>query len=556
MKKKLLAPVLLSSAMLIGSIPVNVLAHPMESKEVSHVQAMKEWNERASVPFFVKERSAEKFSSSNSSNALNYLKKNQDKTGIVNPDKQLKVKNVQKDELGMTHVRFSQAINGIPIEGTEVIAHFNKNNEVVTVNGRTNQTLAVENVDTTPSLSKEVALQEAIVSVNAPQELTYEPTAELVVYPFQNKNYIAYKVNVNFMGEDPGNWFVYVDAKSGKVIDKFNGLMHAEENKKTQTGSGRGVNGEHRKLHITRVKEPNSGTKFALADYSHQNLEGIFTYDATADWDTTNDVLYKGNSASFISDYDRAAVDAHYNSEKVYEYYLKEHGRNSLDGEGMAINSYVHMGVDYNNAFWNGSYMAYGDGDGEFFIPLSAGLDVAAHEMTHGVITHTANLAYRNQSGALNESFADVFGALVDDSDWEMGEDIMAPAAKADGVTRLRSLSDPNSVVVSNPERAAFGSGVYPDHMDEYYNMPLNVDNGGVHVNSSITNHAAYLIGQELGREKLGKIYYRAISVYLTSNSNFSDARQALVQSAGDLYGEGSAEVTAVNAGFDAVGIY
>src|SRR5690606_4360423 len=113
--------------------------------------------------------------------------------------------------------------------GTEVIAHFNKNNEVVTGNGRTNQTLAVENVDTTPSLSKEVALQEAIVSVNAPQELTYEPTAELVVYPFQNKNYIAYKVNVNFMGEDPGNWFVYVDAKSGKVIDKFNGLMHAEE---------------------------------------------------------------------------------------------------------------------------------------------------------------------------------------------------------------------------------------------------------------------------------------------------------------------------------------
>lgn len=132
----------------------------------------------------------------------------------------------------------------------------------------------------------------------------------------------------------------------------------------------------------------------------------------------------------------------------------------------------------------------------------------------------------------------------------------MAPAAKADGVTRLRSLSDPNSVVVSNPQRAAYGSGVYPAHMDEFYNMPLNVDNGGVHVNSSITNHAAYLIGQELGREKLGKIYYRALSVYLTSNSNFSDARQALVQSASDLYGEGSAEETAVNEGFDAVGIY
>ncbi|MFC0234791.1 M4 family metallopeptidase [Fictibacillus phosphorivorans] len=554
MKKKLIGSVILSSAFLLSSIPVNVLAQPVHSSEVNRVQVAKEWNEKASVPFFVKERNAEKFSSSSSSNALNYLKKNQDKTGIKSPEKNLKVKSVNKDELGMTHVRFSQAVNGIPVEGSEVVAHFNKNHEIVSVNGRTNQTIVDQLVDTQAAISKQAALQSALSSVKAPQELTYEPTSELVIYPFENKNHTAYKINVNFMGEEPGNWFVFVDAKTGEVIDQYNGLMHADEHK-TQTGSGLGVHGEHRKLHFTRVKEPKSGTRFALADYSHENLEGIFTYDATSDWDSSNDKIYTGNSASFTSDYDRAAVDAHYNSEKVYEYYLNEHGRNSLDGEGMAINSYVHIGVDYNNAFWNGRYMAYGDGDGEFFIPLSAGLDVAAHEMTHGVIAHTANLAYRNQSGALNESFADVFGALVDDSDWEMGEDIMAPAAKADGVTRLRSLSDPNSVVVSNPQRAAYGSGVYPAHMDEYYNMPLNVDNGGVHVNSSITNHAAYLIGEELGREKLGKIYYRALSVYLTSNSNFSEARQAIVQAATDLYGSGSTEVTAVNAGFDAVGI-
>ncbi len=460
-----------------------------------------------------------------------------------------------KDELGMTHVRFAQAVNGVPVEGSEVIVHFNKNNEVVSVNGKTNQTLDADAVDTAASISSIAALQAALSSVDAPQELTYEPTAELVVYPFEKKNHAAYKVNVNFMGNEPGNWFVFVDAHSGKVIDKYNGLMHADENK-TQKGSGKGVHGDHRELHITRVKEENAGTKFALADYSHENLGGIFTYDSKNDGDTRNDTLYTGNSAAFISDYDRAAVDAHYNSEKVYDYFLNEHGRNSLDGKGMAINSYVHYGNNYNNAFWNGRWMTYGDGDGKFFISLSAGLDVAAHEMTHGVISHTANLAYRNQSGALNESFADIFGALVDDSDWEMGEDIMAPAAKADGVTRLRSLSDPNSVVVSNPQRAAYGSGVYPAHMDEYYNMPLNVDNGGVHVNSSITNHAAYLIGQEIGRESLGKIYYRALSVYLTSNSNFSEARQAIVQSATDLYGAGSAEEAAVNAGFDAVGIY
>jgi bacillolysin len=557
-RKKFIIPMVLSSAMLAGSFPIScVWANPIDSKVVTSVQASEKWNAKASVPVFVKERQAEKFSSSNTSNALSYLKKNQDKTGVKDPEKNLKVKNVQKDELGMTHVRFDQSINGVKVEGAEVIVHFNENNEIASVNGRVNQTITDAAVDTTATLSSDTALKKALSAVNAPEELTYEPTSELVVYPFEGENVTAYKVNVNFMGEEPGNWFVFVDAKTGEVVDKVNGLMHADENK-TQKGAGKGVHGAHRELHITQVKEPNAGTKFALADYSHENLGGIVTYDAKNDNTSSNDTVYVGNSAAFIGDYDRALVDAHYNSEKVYNYYLNEHGRNSLDGKGMAIISRVHYGTNYNNASWNGRWMTYGDGDGEFMISLSAGLDVAAHEMTHGVITNSANLVYRNQSGALNESFADVFGALVDDDDWEMGEDIMAPAAKANGVNVLRSLSNPNGVVVSNADRRAYSTngGVYPDHMDEFYHMPTSVDGGGVHVNSSITNHAAYLIGQELGREKLGKIYYRALTVYLTANSDFSDARQAVVQSAIDLYGEGSAEVAAANSGFDAVGIY
>lgn len=536
----------------MGSIPVSsVFAQPVQSSAVN-----KDWNERASVPVFVKER-AEKYSSSTASNALNYLKNRQEKIGISHPKKNLKVKDVQKDELGMTHVRFNQAVNGVNVEGSDIIVHFNKNDEVVSVNGRINQTVADTDISTKASLSSKAAIKAALSSVNAPEELTYEPTVELVVYPFKEENHTAYKVNVNFMGTEPGNWFVFVDAKTGKIIDQYNGLMHADE-KKTQKGTGIGVHGENRELHITRVKEENSGTKFALADYTHTNLGGIETFDAKNDNSASNDTLYVGNSASFKSDYDRALVDAHYNSEKVYEYYLNEHGRNSLDGKGMAIISKVHYGTNYNNASWNGRWMTYGDGDGEFMISLSAGLDVAAHEMTHGVITNSANLVYRNQSGALNESFADVFGALIDDDDWEMGEDIMAPAAKASGVTVLRSLSNPNGVVVSNEDRRGYSTngGVYPDHMDEFYHMPTSVDGGGVHVNSSITNHAAYLIGQELGREKLGKIYYRALTVYLSSNSNFSDARQAIVQSAIDLYGADSEEEAAARSGFDAVGIY
>jgi bacillolysin len=557
LKKKFILPVVLSSAMLVGSIPVSsVFAQPSDSSLAGNGQASKEWNEKASVPLFVKERFAEKFSSSTPTNALNYLKNNESKTGIKDPERNLKVKNVEKDELGMTHVRFNQTVNGVNVEGSDIIVHFNKDNEVVSVNGRMSETIDNVDMDTTASISSEAALKTAKTSVNASEELTYEPTAELVVYPFEGKNYTAYKVNVNFMGDEPGNWFVFVDAKTGEVIDQYNGLMHADE--QTQKGAGKGVHGEHRELHITQVKEPNAGTKFALADYSHENLGGIVTYDAKNDYTSSNDTVYMGNSAAFISDYDRAAVDAHYNSEKVYDYFLNEHGRNSLDGNGMAIISKVHYGNGYNNASWNGRWMTYGDGDGKFMISLSAGLDVAAHEMTHGVISHSANLVYRNQSGALNESFADIFGALVDDSDWEMGEDIMAPEAKANGLTVLRSLSNPNGVVVSNEQRRAYSTngGVYPDHMDEFYHMPTTVDGGGVHVNSSITNHAAYLIAQDLGREKLGKIYYRALTVYLTANSDFSDARKATVQSAIDLYGEGSEEEAAVNAGFDAVGIH
>ena len=555
LKKKYLVPVILSSSVIFGGLmpSSNTYAQPHNQSTVS-----KEWNQKASVPIFVKERFAKKYSSSTPSNAMNYLKSKQNQIGLSDVEEDLEVKSVEQDEFDMTHIRYNQTVNGVNVEGAEIIVHFNQDNEVVSANGRINQYIDEEIPDTSASLSSEAAITAALSSVNAPEELTYDPTAELVIYPFEGKNHTAYKVNVNFMGDEPGNWFVFVDANTGGIIDKYNGLMHAEENKKTQKGSGKGVHGDHRELHITRVKEDKSGTKFLLADYSHTNLIGIETYDAKNDTSSSNDTLYIGNSASFMSDYDRAAVDAHYNSEKVYEYFLNEHGRNSLDGKGMAIISKVHYGTNYNNASWNGRWMTYGDGDGEFMISLSAGLDVAAHEMTHGVITNSANLVYRNQSGALNESFADIFGALVDDDDWEMGEDIMAPAAKAAGTTVLRSLSNPNSVVVTNEQRRAYSTngGVYPDHMDEYYHMPTSVDGGGVHVNSSITNHAAYLIAQEIGREKLGKIYYRALTVYLTPNSDFSDARMAIVQSATDLYGDDSEETEAVRAGFNAVGIY
>ncbi|WP_258871159.1 M4 family metallopeptidase, partial [Halobacillus trueperi] len=188
--------------------------------------------------------------------------------------------------------------------------------------------------------------------------------------------------------------------------------------------------------------------------------------------------------------------------------------------------------------------------------PLSAGLDVAAHEMAHGVTTNSAGLLYRFQSGALNEAFSDIFGALVDEEDWEIGEDIMAEDAIASGRTSLRSLSNPSKYPVGEDYVPyGDGNGMYPSHMDEYYDLPLELDNGGVHINSSIINHAAYITGEQIGKEKLGQIYYRALTVYLQPESDFSHARESLIQSAVDLYGENSEEAQATEDGFNQVGI-
>ena len=545
MKKKYIVPVILSSALVASSFTAsNALAQTQNPQG----QAEKTWNENANVPVFVKEKNAEKRASSNASNALDYLEKNEKKTGLKNPKKNLKQKDTEKDSLGMTHVRFNQTVKGVPVEGAEVVVHYSENDELISVNGSHFPEVAESSIDVTPSVSVVKAVQSAQKAVDAPEKLEYDPVSEVVIYPFEGENHLAYKVNVNFLGEKPGNWFVFVDAKSGEVIDQYNAIMHADD---IHQSVGTGVLGGQRKIHTTKDKEPKQGTTFSLSDESHEGLEGIYTFDANDGEILTN------NSASWKDEYLHPAVDAHYNSEQVYEYFHDEHDRNSLDDNGMAIISYVHYGDNYNNAFWNGRQMTYGDGDGSFMVPLSAGLDVAAHEMTHGVISNSANLQYRFESGALNESFADIFGTLVDADDWEVGEDIMGPDAKEDGRVSLRSLSDPSKYPV-NADYVPYGNGEgkYPSHMDEFYDLPRSLDNGGVHINSSITNHAAYLIGEEIGKEKLGQIFYRALTVYLTPTSNFSEARKLIVQSAVDIYGEGSAEAAATANGFDSVGIY
>ena len=241
-------------------------------------------------------------------------------------------------------------------------------------------------------------------------------------------------------------------------------------------------------------------------------------------------------------------MSAHANMAKIYDYFYTVHGRNGINGVGGNMISVVHVteedGEPMANAYWNGVYMAYGDG-GDVFEPLSGSLDVAAHEMAHGIIEHTANLEYRFQPGALNESIADNFGAMIDDDDWLIGEDIVKEAYFPSGA--LRNLEDPH-----NGDHA---NGWQPAHMDEFVDLSEDEDYGGAHVNSGIPNRAAFLIADAIGRERTARIYYHLLTNYLTQTSNFVDCRLAAARAATDLYAEDPQVLAAVSSAFDAVGI-
>ncbi|MCK4305034.1 MAG: M4 family metallopeptidase, partial [Candidatus Eisenbacteria sp.] len=227
---------------------------------------------------------------------------------------------------------------------------------------------------------------------------------------------------------------------------------------------------------------------------------------------------------------DQDVDNAHDFAGETYDYYWNTHNRDSYDDQGATPISTANYGYSYMNAFWNGEQVVYGDG-----FPVK---DIVAHEWTHAVTEHSAELEYRWQSGALNESFSDIFGAMVDRDDWLMGEDL--PPDVLAGREAIRDLSDP----------PRFGQ---PDHTDDW--VETCSDNEGVHTNNGIPNKAFYNIATAIGKDKAEQIFYRTLTVYLDTGSSLEDARAAALQSAEDLYGSGSAEYTAVQDGFNAVGL-
>ncbi|MBU2958141.1 M4 family metallopeptidase [Paracoccus sp. 1_MG-2023] len=264
-------------------------------------------------------------------------------------------------------------------------------------------------------------------------------------------------------------------------------------------------------------------------------------------------VRAEGDDPAGLTDAD-FAYDA---AGQVFSLFAEEYGRNSLDGQGMPLVATVRHRRDYNNAFWNGEQMAYGTGDGKIFQTFLE-LSVVAHEMTHGVIQHSGGLIYENQSGALNESVADVFGALAlqrarrqmpHEADWLIGRGILGPNIAG---AALRSMKAPGTAYSDD----LLGQDPQPWHMDGF--ISTTDDNGGVHVNSGIPNHAFYLFASYLGGpawELPGRIWYHALQNLNNPMASFSQWAERTLRSADELTGSGSYQGQMLRRAWKLVGV-
>ncbi len=515
--------------------------------------------------------------------ALAALESERGEMRLTDPVSELHLTATETDALGSSHLRYEQFYAGIPIWNRDLYVHLDAQGQPYLINGSYEPT-PTGDVQLTAALSEgdalvrvESALRTAGRWNPVPAQVADRvglsaPTTELVLYPTAGRGLrLAYDVTLH---PNLIEWVtVVVDAATGETLTQIDrhcslnpnaplvsaptvsaaSLQPAADPTGTLAGafgngSGTDLNGKTQQF---RVWNNGSGTAYSLWDFGNFNLAGSQLPEKMAGGSTVlsaeNHDQSKTLTLAQITSTngtwtERAGVSASVNAKIAYDYYKSTFGRKAIDDKDEYLISVIHVtnnSQSMDNAYWNGRQMIYGDG-ATAFKPLAGGLDVAGHEMTHGVVQNTANLVYQDQPGALNESFADVFGVMIDRGNLTMGEEIMQPGK---GIA-LRDLENPANPNVLSPQPATMAQ----------YNRTTQ-DNGGVHINSGIPNNAAARIIKAIGREKTEQIYYRALSKYLTRNSQFIDCRNGIEQAATDLHGANSAEVAAVRAAFDAVGI-
>lgn len=556
-KNKLNLALLLISAMVFKSVAAQEIFTDQKAAEQFEGAKMVRSSQHSNLPSYIKLDKAHYIPEAQ---LANWMKS---ELGL-NAEMGFQVLSTEKDKIGFTHVRLEQTWKGYPIEASTWISH-SKNNLVQSMNGLIFKTL---DCPATPTITKTEALEKAKLFVGASQykwelpeeeahlkwesgdpNATYFPKGELVFAP---KNFslkpsdyrLAYKFNI-YAQQPLYRAYVFVDAITGEIIGE-NSILHHADTPGTAVTAYSGSK---------PIIADSFGGSFRLRDGSRGlgirtfDLNNAYGYVGAVDFVDDDNIWDNVNPQQ-----DEYAGDAHWGTEMCYDYYNDVHGRNSIDGAGYQLNSYIHYGVNYVNAFWDGSRMTYGDGNGAPYTPLTS-IDIAGHELTHGLTNFTANLIYSAESGALNESFSDIFGTAIEnyarpgDWDWLMSDDIGAP---------FRSLSNPN----------LFG------HPDTYFGTNwaslFGGDNGGVHTNSGVQNFWYYLlVSGGTGTNDNGDAYsvtgidfasasaiaFRNLTVYLTPGSDHADARFFAIQSAIDLFGECSIEEEATTNAWYAVGV-
>ncbi len=470
------------------------------------------------------------------------------------------------DNKGGEHYRYQQTINNVPIEGAIYISHV-YNGKILSQNGKWVKILPTD-LATSAAISKDAAIGAAMTDFGASKykwqlkgeeaflkketndvAATFYPDASLVYYTGEEdiipeKMKLAYKLDV-YAQEPVGRRIYFIDATTGQVLGKRE-LIHTTDAtgsavtaySGTQTITTDLYNGSYRLRGI-------GGRGNGVQTY---NMKKGTNYNAAVDF-TDADNTWNNVNANL----DQYAADAHWGAEKTYDYFKSKYDRNSIDGNGFTLKSYVHYSTNYFNAYWDGSRMTYGDGSAtDNYKPLTA-IDVAGHEITHGLTTFTANLNYSYESGAMNEGFSDIFGTAIEafarptQNDWLIGADFYT----------LRSMSNPN----------AYGD---PDTYKGTNWYAGSGDNGGVHTNSGVLNYWFYLLSaggsgtndlgtafnvSGLGIDNAAAIAYRTLTVYLISTSNYANCRTFSIKAAEDLFGVGSNAAIQTTNAWNAVGV-
>ncbi len=529
---------------------------------------------------------------------FHYLEAIKSPIQIEAPAEEFQIVNQRKGIAGKEHIKLQQFHKGLKVYGGEAMLHTNRSGAIELFSGRNFPSPTITDVQPSIDATNAIALAMGHVAqfVNIVKEYDSpnafiqkkEDHAELVIYHVEqdiNKERLAWALNIH--PNKVSHWKYFIDAQTGEILEQYktlcqlhHGVKEAHNNEEaigkpaeivafdgpestqatdlngaTRTITTYNANGVYYLIDATKpMFDPRSDDLPNHAEGAIFTINAKNTSPATRNFDY-EDITTTNNNWNFTLG--ALGVSAHYNAGITYDYFLNTHGRNSINDRGSNVVSFVNVSEDdgssMENAFWDGQYIYYGNG-GSTFKELARSLDVAGHEIAHGVVQTTANLEYQGESGAMNESFADIFAIMITRDNWAIGEEVVNTNVFRGGA--LRNLADPN-----NGGSSLNTPGWQPKSVSEQFRG--SEDNGGVHINSGITNHAFYLyttsalLGDDVNANALitEKVFYKALTDYLTSRSQFTDLRAAVILSARDLYGAQSAAVSAADQAFNGVGI-